>query len=130
MNDEPMNDMTTQAKETPLSIFQNELSRFKNGQKNKNFLYVILPLIIIALLVGGYFTYRYFKIKEETKLMNQNLSNLIKSNEDILLQNKKDGVIVPIEAVNSANSVIEESKLNGKYGLSREEVEKIKNSNQ
>lgn len=130
MNDEPMSDMTTQSKETPLSIFQKELSRFKDSQKNKNFLYVILPLVTIALLVGGYFIYRHLKIQKETELMNQNLSNLIKSNEAVLLQNKKDGTDISIEAVNSANKIIEDSKLNGKYDLSPEEIEKIKNKDQ
>lgn len=125
-----MSDMTTQSKETPLSIFQKELSRFKDSQKNKNFLYVILPLVTIALLVGGYFIYRHLKIQKETELMNQNLSNLIKSNEAVLLQNKKDGTDISIEAVNSANKIIEDSKLNGKYDLSPEEIEKIKNKDQ
>ena len=126
-----MNDMApVDKKVTPLTVFQTELLKFKGGQKRKNFLTVGVPIIIIALLVGGYFTYYYLKLQSEKKALNADLANIVKLNEEILLKNQEQGIRVPDALVTEANNKIEETKLNGKYGISREELDKIKNSNQ
>jgi hypothetical protein len=131
MKDDTMNDMAPIDKDvTPLSVFQNELLKFKGGQKRKSFLTIVLPIIVIALLVGGYFTYFYFKIKHEKQALNADLANIIKLNEAILAKNQQEGSRVPDALVTDANKKIEETKINGKYGVSREEIDKLRNASQ
>lgn len=131
MKDDTMNDMApVDKKVTPLTVFQTELLKFKGGQKRKNFLTIVLPLILIALVVAGYFTFYYYKLQNEKKALNADLANIIKLNEEILIRNQEQGIRVPDVLVTDANNKIEETKLNGKYGISREELDKIKNANQ
>ncbi|OGI71697.1 hypothetical protein A3J61_02515 [Candidatus Nomurabacteria bacterium RIFCSPHIGHO2_02_FULL_38_15] len=118
------------AKGTPLSVFQNELSKFKDTQKHKNFMSMILPLTIVFLIVSSFLVYRYLTLKKETKLMNESLAAIIKTNEEILLKNKQEGVRVPDAVMGATYKTIEDTKLNGKYGISQEELDKIKNANQ
>ena len=115
---------------TPLSVFQNELSKFKDTQKHKNFMSMILPLTIVFLIVSSFLVYRYLTLKKETKLMNESLAAIIKTNEEILLKNKQEGVRVPDAVMGATYKTIEDTKLNGKYGISQEELDKIKNANQ
>lgn len=130
MNDDLMNDVTIDKKPSPLSVFQSELLKFKDGQKRKQFLYIILPILIIALLAVGYFLYRNTQIKKEATLLDQNIANIVKANEEALLKNGGQGLNVSNQALSDANKRIEETKASGRYGISPEELEKIKNSNQ
>lgn len=126
-----MNDMAPiNKKVTPLTVFQTELLKFKSGQKRKNFITVGIPLIIIILATGGYLVYDYFSLKREQAVLNTDLANTIKLNEDILTKNQQNGIRVPDTLVTEANNKIEETKLNGRYGISPEELDKIINSNQ
>ena len=129
MIDDSMNDMTTE-KGTPLSIFNGELSKFRTGQKNKNFLFITLPLVVLVILVGGYFAYRYFSAKQESKILNQDLANIIQMNDAVILKNQKEGIEPSAKEIAEVQKGIEKSKLNTSYGISREEIEKIKKSNQ
>ena len=62
--------------------------------------------------------------------MNESLAAIIKTNEEILLKNKQEGVRVPDAVMGATYKTIEDTKLNGKYGISQEELDKIKNANQ
>jgi uncharacterized protein YuzE len=131
MKDDTMNDMAPiDKKVTPLTVFQTELLKFKGNQNRKNFLTVFIPMLIIAIVIGGYFVYSYYKLQREKDVLNQSLANTIKMNEDILIKNQQEGTKVSGFLVTEANNKIEETKLGGKYGLSPEQIEKIKNSNQ
>lgn len=132
MLEESMNDMVAPGAKTgtPLSIFQSELSKFKSGQKRKNLIYVVLPLLAVGILIGGFLLYRHFDIQKDRKILNQNLSDEIRLNEEILISNQKNGISVPQPAVNDALKKMEKTKIENKYTLTPEEIERIKKSNQ
>lgn len=129
MNEDPMNNVNAPSQGTPLSVFQDELSKFKGGKKQKKFLYVILPIIIVVLIVGGYFIYHSIKINQEAKQGNEALLINAQRNQQVIDKMQEDGEAVPANLVNTANKVIESAKLNSEYGLSREEIEKLKQLN-
>lgn len=78
-------------RETPLSIFQEELAKHKSIKKSKKFLYIVLPVVMVVLIVSGYFVYRYLKDINDRKNIDIVVDQMTERIETELLQNIESG---------------------------------------
>lgn len=128
MNEDSMTNSQNMPKTgTPLSVFQNELSKLHGENKRKKFLYVILPLILVVLIVGGYLVYRNIKIQKEKAILNENLTRNLQTNQKALDEIESgEAEPVPNSLVRSANKLIESAKLDPNNGLNQEQLDALK----